>query len=599
VADQPVRDATSVDTLYERRLSERQASFAELDRRHLHYGAVRLLIAAFAGGLVLFTEFRFAPIILGAVAAFALTMALHARLLSSRARAAAAIAFYERGLLRIRHQWLGTGRTGEIYRPADHIYADDLNVFGRGSLFELLATMRTKAGDETLARWLTTKADATLARSRQTAVRELAALLDLRERIATTRDDVRAAVDAPILRRWAAKPVVLADRATRVGLFLVAATTSGLAVNWLATGRLATLTLVVSLAQGLLAWRLQARVRQVIASVEEPAHDLDVLVELLAVLERHRFTSPHLVALAGRLNRDTLASLKIAGLARRVAMLSSRQNVLFAIPAAYMLWGTQWAAAIEAWRARAGADIPLWLDVIGEFETLSALGGYAAEHPDHVYPEILDEPATFEVADLRHPTLGASAVGNDISLTRDGLALVVVSGSNMSGKSTWLRTIGTNIVLSQLGAPIRASRGRLSALAIGAAIQVPDSLTEGKSRFFAEITRLKAIVDLAREEDGRVMFLLDEILGGTNSHDRQVGAEALIRGLVDRGAIGLVTTHDLAIGAVADSLGARAVNAHFADEFIDGTLHFDYRMAPGLVRTRNALPLMRSIGLDV
>jgi DNA mismatch repair ATPase MutS len=169
----------------------------------------------------------------------------------------------------------------------------------------------------------------------------------------------------------------------------------------------------------------------------------------------------------------------------------------------------------------------------------------------------------------------------------------------MSGKSTWLRTIGTTVVLSWLGAPVRAAACRVSPLAIGASIRVNDSLLDGRSRFFAEITRLKQIVDLVRASGGAVLFLLDEILGGTNSHDRLAGAGALLAGLVDAGAIGLATTHDLALAAIADRLAGRAANVHFADEFTAGVLRFDYRLAPGPVQTSNALALMRSIGLEV
>jgi DNA mismatch repair ATPase MutS len=199
---------------------------------------------------------------------------------------------------------------------------------------------------------------------------------------------------------------------------------------------------------------------------------------------------------------------------------------------------------------------------------------------------------------LAHPTIGATAVVNDIALNAGGLQLVVVSGSNMSGKSTWLRAVGSSVVLSWLGAPVRARACRMSALSIGAAIRLQDSLTDGRSRFFAEITRLKQVVDLARDHHG-VLFLLDEILSGTNSHDRRIGAEALMLGLVAKGAIGLVTTHDLALAAIVDRLPGRATNTHFADTFANGVLTFDYQLRPGIVETSNALALMRSIGLEV
>ena len=187
----------------------------------------------------------------------------------------------------------------------------------------------------------------------------------------------------------------------------------------------------------------------------------------------------------------------------------------------------------------------------------------------------------------------------DITLGGNGPSLFVVSGSNMSGKSTWLRAVGVGVVLAQAGAPVRARSFRLSPLHVGASMRVADSLIDGRSRFMAEITRLKQVVDLARAHQGRALFLLDELLGGTNSHDRRHGAEGLLAGLTGLGAIGLVTTHDLALGALADRLPARAENVHFEDAF-DGTeLAFDYRLRPGIVRTTNAIALMKSVGLDV
>jgi DNA mismatch repair ATPase MutS len=200
---------------------------------------------------------------------------------------------------------------------------------------------------------------------------------------------------------------------------------------------------------------------------------------------------------------------------------------------------------------------------------------------------------------LAHPLLPASAVANDVALGGTSPALLVVSGSNMSGKSTFLRAIGVNVVLAQAGAPVRAASFSATPLDVCASIQIVDSLAEGQSRFFAEITRLKAIVDHAKAHPSAMLFLLDEILSGTNSHDRTLGAEALLQGLRREGAIGLVTTHDLALSRIAEAPTATAANVHFADAFDAGGLQFDYHLRPGPVRTSNAIALMRSIGLDV
>ncbi len=585
--------------MYERRLTERRAVLQHRERQHARMGTVRLLISGGAVVVLIAGGLKALPWLLVPLAAFLLAALIHGRVLNARDRAASAVAFHARGLARIRHQWIGHGQSGEAHRPADHLFADDLDLFGRGSLFELLATTRTKAGEEVLATWLITPVAGDVARARQEAVRELAGRLDLREAVAVLGDQVRTAVDAPILRRWSQSPIRLSGTGWRIGLGALVTTTVALVAVWSRTGRLELAVLVSLLAQVLVSLAIRGRVADVVAAVAEPAHDLDVLASLLRVLEQERFTSPHLEALRASIGGPRQASRAIGQLSRLVALLESSHNFLFALPAAFVMWTTQWAFAIEAWRHESGVHIPAWLDAVGEFEALLAVAGFAQEHPDFTFPEIVDGSPALEASGVAHPTLGADAVRNDIAVRRDGLQLVIVSGSNMSGKSTWLRSIGATVVLAWMGAPVRATRCRLSPMAIGASIRVQDSLTDGRSRFFAEITRLKAIVDLTRATGGAVLFLLDEILSGTNSHDRRVGAEALLVGLVRAGAIGLVTTHDLALGAIVDRLPGHAANGHFADQFIDGTLRFDYTLRPGLVETSNALALMRSIGLEV
>jgi hypothetical protein len=590
---------TDVETLYERLRIERQQTVDAFERTHARLAALRLAVAAAVPVILIAGGLRAAGWIALPLAAFAAIAIVHARVLNARDRAVSAEAFYGRGLLRIRHAWIGHGRTGDDRRPVDHPFADDLDVFGRGSLFELLATTRTKAGEEVLARWLLAPAGAGEIRARQAAVHELAGRLALRETVAVLGDQARTAVDAPILRTWAGSPLRLTGTGPRVGLALLAMATVALIVAGFWFRLAATAALVAVLIESLIAWMLRTRVDPVIEAVAAPSHDLDVLVALLRILEQERFASPRLARLQTALGSDVRASHAIARLSRYVALIESQHNVIFALPAALVLWGTQWAFAVEAWRRRHGAHVEAWLDAIGEFEALLALGGFAAEHPRYTTPEIADGAPLFDAAGLAHPALPADAVPNDLRLGGEDLRLLIVSGSNMSGKSTWLRTVGTAVVLSWTGAPVRAIRCRLTPLQIGAAIRVQDSLTEGRSHFFAEILRFKQIIDLTRAGDRAVLFLLDEILGGTNSHDRRIGAAALLTGLVEAGAIGMATTHDLALASIVDQVPAHAANAHFRDEWVDGTLRFDYRLRDGVVTTSNALALMRSIGLKV
>jgi DNA mismatch repair ATPase MutS len=274
-----------------------------------------------------------------------------------------------------------------------------------------------------------------------------------------------------------------------------------------------------------------------------------------------------------------------------------------------VFWTVQLSFVAEGWKRQFGPEVQGWLEAAGEFEALEALAGYAYEHPEDVWPEFVEDGANRDMngAYLRaegfaHPLLPeARAIRNDLELGKDlghDLRLVVISGPNMAGKSTFLRGLGVNVVLAQAGAPVRARLLRLSPLAVGASIAVLDSLESGISRFYAEIRRVKLISDLADGETP-VLFLLDEVLSGTNSHDRLVGTEWMVRSFVERGAIGIVTTHDLALTAIPEAMDGQGVNCHFSDTIVEGRLHFDYRLSPGVVETSNALELMRSIGLRV
>jgi DNA mismatch repair ATPase MutS len=326
-----------------------------------------------------------------------------------------------------------------------------------------------------------------------------------------------------------------------------------------------------------------------------------LLSTLLQRLEMEAFRAPLLRQLQARLKTEgqPFASGAIGRLGRLVARLDWQRNMVFTIIAALLLWGAQLAMAIERWRRLSGRHIREWIDAAGEFEALCSLAGYSYEHPSDVFPELVEIPAGwFEAEALAHPLMPeAHAIRNDVQLGGE-TRLWIVSGSNMSGKSTLLRTIGINTVLAWAGAPVRAVRLKISPFSLGVSIRVQDSLQDGRSRFYAEITRLREIISLT-SGPRPVLFLLDELLSGTNSHDRRIGAAGIVQALIDHGALGLITTHDLALAHIADSLGVRAINVHFADTLQNGELHFDYRLQPGVVERSNALDLMRSVGLKV
>lgn len=586
--------------VYESRRAARAAEVARLDRFEGWIANGRLALFA-ATGLVAWLAFwrhALSPFwLLLPGGAFLCLVVAHDRLLDRRARQARAVAFWEQGLARLDGTWPGRGIDGARFDDPDHPYCRDLDLFGSGSLFERLCVARTAAGEETLASWLLHPAPPAVVAARQEAVRELSDRLDLREEVAVLGADVRARVDPGRLASWGEGPAILPGKGPWIAAACLTASGIGAAVAWpLGAGPLP-LLLVALLDLALLRW-LRDRLARVGAAVEKPGRDLSVLSLVLARFEREPVEAALLRELRASLGagRDA-ASSRIAVLARRIEMLQAQRNQFFAPIAFFLLWPVHLGYAIEAWRAAHGREIARWLAAIGELEALSSLASYAFENPDDPFPAVEEGPARFEGEGIAHPLL-RDAVANDVRLGGDHPRALVVSGSNMSGKSTLLRTVGVCAVLAQAGAPVRARSLRLSPLAVGGTLRVQDSLQEGTSRFYAELTRLKQLVEIA-EGPLPLLFLVDEIFHGTNSHDRRIGAEAILRGLLDRKAIGLLTTHDLALAEAAEALAPHAANVHFEDRLVDGRLVFDYRMRPGVVQRSNALELMRLVGLPV
>ncbi|HEX2484415.1 MAG TPA: DNA mismatch repair protein MutS [Myxococcota bacterium] len=587
---------------YRQLLAERRERAAELARSDRRLSNARL--ATFAAGVALAVAVFFARALYVAWLAppalvFVVLLFVHDRVIRRRERAERAVAFFEDRLARLAHDFAGRGEPGERFRDPHHPYAEDIDLFGRGSLFELLCAARTREGEERLAGWLRAPAEPAEVRARQDAVRELRERLDLREDLAVLGADVRAGLHAAMLRRWAEAPAAFSARGLPAAAAALSALSLGGLALWIATAAGPIPFLAALVLQGVFAQALRAPVARVANAVDLPARDLALLSELLERLERERPQSPRLGALRAALDAEgEPPSRRIGELRRLCELLDARRNQLFAPVAALLLWKTQCALALERWRVRFGPALERWLDAAAEIEALSSLAGFAFERPDACFPELVEgDGAAIEAEGLGHPLIPPErCVRNDVRLGGT-LALLVVSGSNMSGKSTLLRSLGTAAVLAQAGAPVCATRLRLSPLQVGASLRIQDSLQEGTSRFYAELLRLRQVVDLAAS--GPTLFLLDEILHGTNSHDRAIGAEAVVRGLLARGAIGLVTTHDLALARVADALAPRAANVHFEDQVIGGRVEFDYRLRPGVVTRSNALELMRAVGLEV
>ncbi|MGH9560904.1 MAG: MutS-related protein, partial [Terracidiphilus sp.] len=359
---------------------------------------------------------------------------------------------------------------------------------------------------------------------------------------------------------------------------------------------------VVLIVETLLYWLFHRRAKAVIAEISSNAEGLILFSHVLDRLEREAFTSPRLQQFTLELSgQGEPASRAVRKLASIVFWIDGADSVLGRFLDLPLLYTIQTALTAESWRRHWGSRIRVWMNIVGEMEALLSLACYSFEHPHDIFPEFVDSenvPPTFDGEELGHPLIpAAQCVRNSVRLDAHS-RLLLISGSNMSGKSTFLRTVGINTVLANAGAPVRGKSLRLSPLLLGTRIRTTDSLQEGRSNFYTEILRIRQVFELTKQGKP-LLFLFDELLEGTNSKDRRIGAEGLLRALLARRTLGIVSTHDLALTEIAQSLGASVRNAHFQDFVENGQMRFDYKLREGVVARSNALELMRLIGLEV
>jgi hypothetical protein len=588
---------------YSRRLTAIAGSAATLRGRDNTFAAAKLaigLVVIIAAIWLIKYHATKAYLLLIPILIFIALAVLHEKVLQKLKNCRRLLAYYNRGIARMESRWVEDikSETGERFLDPVHPYARDLDIFGPGSLFHLLCTARTRAGEETLATWLQTAAPIPEIIARQEAVQKLTPNLDFRERLVLAGEDVRAGTHPEQLIAWAEAPQSLNRRPIRAVIV-------GLAILWLLSliawwrWDWMAVAIAMSLINFGVSYKLRSKLHHAAAGIDGAHRDLALLAAVLRIIEDETVNAEKFMRLKTRLaHSGTRASRAISILTRHVDWLESSDSWFVKILDPFIFYTPHCVIAIDSWRARYGSAIREWLAVTGEVEALSSFAAYAYEHPTDTFPQMLEDGPYIGAEALAHPLLArGKSVANDLKLDSE-LQLIVISGPNMAGKSTFIRSIGINAVLAQAGGPVCAHRMALSSLQVAASICILDSLQGGLSRFYAEISRLKQIDDLSRSSTP-VLFLLDELLSGTNSFDRRIGTESFVRSLLARGAIGLVTTHDLALAEIAERIGPNSANYHFADQFEDGKLHFDYKLTPGVVQTTNALLLMRSIGLDV
>ncbi|RLS34176.1 MAG: hypothetical protein DWH78_11755 [Planctomycetota bacterium] len=598
------QSSTAPRAAYENRLREVTEDVRELSQRDSRFVQFRtaIFLGALALGILCIGEsehiswfWMLIPVVL-----FLSLLPFHQKCLRKLATAKAICRFHASRIQRLDRHFGTEIADGSEFADELHPWTQDLDVFGRGSLFQMLNECRTLPGRRHLASWMTQICEGETIRVRQARAQGLKQSLKLRESLACIPDSANWQTAELLLKNWVQDPsqpipVWVLIWSSMIGLAAVPVI-SLVMLDMLSLKYL--LMMIVLQTPAVIMTRRQ--IRHTAAQMDNVDSALRQFGNVIEVFEQHHVDEPAVRDLQNRFHSESeTASRAIHRLSRLTEWQNNAMRNQFFAPIA-------WACGLfvllthllECWRRQHGRDVPDWMETVACLEATVSVAGYSFDHPDDCLPEISDNEPILVAENLGHPLLKNEAcVRNSVSLTMT-TPLLLVSGSNMSGKSTFLRSIGSSVVLTFCGSVVRASRFRTYPFQLATAMRVSDSLQEGRSLFFSVVRRLKTVVDLT-ESPRIVLFLLDEILHGTNSHDRRRGAEAVIRSLVAHHALGIVTTHDLALTQIADTMASQAVNKHFEDTIVDGTMTFDYTLRDGVVERSNAIALMRMLGLDV
>ena len=491
--------------------------------------------------------------------------------------------------------------TGEAYVEADHYYTDDLDIFGKHSVFKLLNRTHTQAGTQKLAEWLKVAALAGVIRRRQESVAELANKLDWRQDLEARAMHYPEVGQKPhTLLQWIQEPDTVHPHSwVRMARFLPLITIP-IALAWVVNIVSSPVFFLFVLLHLFILRRIFKTVKDICDKTSSISGTLKAYADIICVIEKENFFSENLKA-----NQETFtynqkpASAAIAELATTLRNLNYRNNAYFyALFGIVSLWDLQYLIKTENWKQLYREDLPLWIKALGDWEAMNSLAGFAYSNPHYIFPVISDEVLQLRAEGLGHILIKEEKrINNDIAL--DGLGkTLVITGSNMSGKSTFLRAVGVNVVLALAGAPVCARSFTVSVVQVFTSMRTQDSLEESVSSFYAELKRLRQLIQRA-ERSMPTLYFLDEILKGTNSKDRHHGAKALIRQLHRYPASGFISTHDLELGNMAEEHSDYVQNYSFSSEVVEGKLLFDYKLREGICQSFNASELMKQIGIEM
>ncbi|OJJ18100.1 hypothetical protein BKI52_29165 [marine bacterium AO1-C] len=492
---------------------------------------------------------------------------------------------------------------GNQHLPQGHFYASDLDIFGRHSIFQLLNRTTTQRGEQTLAAWLLNPARPKEIQARQEATQELKEMLDWRQAFqARGKHGQAEGIAINQLFDWGAESPKIMNKKWLVLMTYIMPIVSLAAMIIMGIGLTTYHILFIPMfINGLFLGMTFKDIQNTHGKTDKSSATLKSYTQLLKNIEEASFNSDKLQKIKALTATETgTASQKIARLATILANLDQRKNILFSFPANFFfLWDIIWVTRLEKWRQTTRREIVGWLKAINQMEALNSLAGYAYANPAAVIPKISNQDYVIEAANLGHPLInGQERITNSVTLTGLGNTMVI-TGSNMSGKTTFERTVGVNVVLALAGAPVCADQFTVSPMQVFTSMRTQDSLEENISSFYAELKRLKQLIDhLESNPRLPVLYLLDEILKGTNSQDRHLGAKALVYQLHGHKATGLVSTHDLELG-ILEKQTDFIQNYSFNSQIEGDKIFFDYKLTPGICRSFNASKLMQNMGIEI
>jgi hypothetical protein len=602
----PRPESSSPHSTYTERRAAAEAELKRLDSVSARYANLRALVfiaGAGVAGMVLFNRLpkTWWWAVGAAAGVYGVLAVLHHQVFLREARQRLYVSLNERGLARLARGWHDFAERGERFLTGSHLYAADLDVFGQGSVFQLMNETATRAGEERLATWLSWPARAEEVAARQGAARELAPRVGFRQDLCVEARTVsREKADPGLFIQWAESgPSLAAIRWARPVAVVLPLVTLTLFVLGLLEVVPRSLWYAGLLAQLAVVWATRLPLRQMEERMSAGERGFVRYAPVFERVEGERFEHPELRRLQSGLQREgePLVSALLKRFSRLYSFVEFKRHQFHPVVHLFTLWDVHALFALERWREQHGARVRAWFEALAELEALSCVAGLAFDRPGFTWPKVEGDGPRVKAEGVGHPLLDEPVL-NDVELPGPGCALLL-TGSNMSGKTTLLRSLGLNAVLALAGAPVCARAFSLTPLQVLTSMRVKDSLERGVSYFYAEVQRIKAVLDAAAAAKGQALFLLDEILLGTNTRERQIASREVLRLLLATGAIGGVTTHDLSLASLADEYGGKVVNMHFRDHLEDGKMVFDYQLRPGVVDTTNALRVLRMAGVPV